>query len=73
MTIYFSDLKNAFWLRDGDEIVWCDTEAEAKRALRAIDARAEVADEVRKITEWLRSMGMNQAADAIEAKDYKRG
>jgi len=41
--------------------------------LRAIDARAEVADEVRKITEWLRSMGMNQAADAIEAKDYKRG
>jgi len=32
MTVYYSDLKDAFWIRDGDQVRWYDTEREARAA-----------------------------------------
>ena len=84
MTIHYSELEDKFWIRDGDDVRWFESSLEAKHALREIEVRQAVDDEVALIVSWLRgksevhrsqwavSIDPNTAAlaDAIEAKEH---
>lgn len=72
MTIHYSELEDKFWVRDGDDVRWFESSLEAKDALRAIEVRQAIAEEVALIAAHFRKAGLTQVAMSIEAGDYKK-
>lgn len=73
MTIHYSAKDDKFWIRDGDDVRWFDSSLDAKDALRDMEVRQAIAEEVSLIAAHFRKAGLTQIAASIEAKDYKNG
>lgn len=67
MTVHWSDKEQRFWIRDGDDILWFDTEAEAEAEIR----EQPVKQEIKLIVDYFRKIGKEQVARFIENGDYK--
>ena len=67
MTVYWSDKIRRFWIRDGDDVLWFDTEAEAEAEIR----QQPVKQEIKLIVDYFRKIGKEQVARFIENGDYK--
>lgn len=70
--VHWSHKEERFWIRNGDDVLWFDTEAEAKAELRQLEANALVEKEISLIANYFRKMGKQQIAAAIENGDYKK-
>lgn len=70
--VHWSHKEERFWIRNGDDVLWFDTEAEAKTELRQLEDNALVEKEISLIANYFRKMGKNQVAAAIENRDYKK-
>ena len=67
MTVHWSDKVRRFWIRDGDDVLWFDTEAEAEAEIR----QQPVKQEIKLIVDYFRKIGKEQVARFIENGDYK--
>ena len=67
MTVYWSDKEQRFWIRDGEDVLWFDTEAEAEAEIR----QQPVKQEIKLIADYFRKMGKKQIATVIETGVYK--
>lgn len=72
MTINYCDKEDRYWIKDGDQTLTFASSLDAKQALREIELRDAVDDEVLRIANWFRKNGLTQIAMSIEAKDYRR-
>lgn len=72
MTINYCDKEDRYWIKDGDQTLTFASSLDAKRALREIELRQAVDDEVALIAGYFRKAGLTQIAASIEAGDYKK-
>lgn len=77
MTINYCDKEDRYWIKDGDQTLTFASSLDAKQALREIELRHAVDDEVALIVEWLRDQGECEYDDlrayAIEQREYRNG
>lgn len=73
--VNWSERDQEYWVLDtgeyGDEVLWFESSLEAKAAARRIETERAVADEITRITTWLKAHGMRQVAMMIEKGEYK--
>ena len=73
--VNWSEKDEKYWVLDtgeyGDEVLWFESSLEAKAAARRIETERAVADEIARITTWLKAHGMRQVANSIERREYK--
>lgn len=70
--VNWSEKDEKYWVRDLDgEVLWFEGSLDATAALRRIETERAVADEVARITTWLKAHGMRQVAMMIEKGEYK--
>jgi hypothetical protein len=72
MTVHWSHKEERFWIRNGEGVLWFDTEARAEAGLRQLEDNALVEKEISLIANYFRKMGKKQVAAAIENGDYKK-
>lgn len=72
MTIHYCDKEDRYWIKDGDQTLTFASSLDAKQALREIELRQAVDDEVALIAGYFRKAGLTQIAMSIEARDYKK-
>ena len=66
-TVHWSDKEQCFWIRDGEGVLWFDTEAEAEEGAR----QQLIREEIKLIVNYFRSIGKTQVATFIENGEYK--
>lgn len=72
MKVHWSEKDEKYWIRGLDgEVLWFESSLAAKDAARWIETERAVADEIARITTWLKAHGMRQVAMMIEKGDYK--
>lgn len=72
MKVHWSEKDEKYWIRGLDgEVLWFESSLAAKDAARWIETERAVADEIARITTWLKAHGMRQIANSIEKGDYK--
>ena len=69
---HWSEKEQQYWVRDPNGgVLWFDSVLDAQAAARQIETERAVADEIARITTWLKAHGMRQIANSIEKGDYK--
>lgn len=72
MKVHWSEKDEKYWIRGLDgEVLWFESSLAAKDAARWIETERAVADEIARITTWLKAHGMRQIAMMIEKGEYK--
>lgn len=72
MKVHWSEKDEKYWIRGLDgEVLWFESSLAAKDAARWIETERAVADEIARITTWLKAHGMRQVAMMIEKGEYK--
>lgn len=72
MKVHWSEKDEKYWVRGLDgEVLWFESSLAAKDAARWIETERAVADEIARITTWLKAHGMRQVAMMIEEGRYK--
>lgn len=70
--VNWSEKDEKYWVKDlKGENLFFDSSLDAKDAARRIETERAVADEVARITTWLKAHGMRQVATMIEEGRYK--
>ena len=70
--VNWSEKDEKYWLKDlKDKVLWFENVPDAANAARRIETERAVADEIARITTWLKAHGMRQIANSIERGDYK--
>lgn len=70
--VNWSEKDEKYWVQDlKGENLFFDSSLDAKDAARRIETERAVADEVARITTWLKAHGMRQVAMMIEKGEYK--
>ena len=70
--INWSEKDQKYWIKDlNGETLFFDGPLDAARAARRIETEQAVADEIARITTWLKAHGMRQIANSIETGEYK--
>ena len=70
--INWSEKDENYWLKDlKSEVLWFENVLDAANAARRIETERAVADEIARITTWLKAHGMRQVAMMIERGEYK--
>lgn len=70
--VNWSEKDEKYWVKDlkGDNLFF-DSVLDAANAARRIETERAVADEIARITTWLKAHGMRQVAMMIEKGEYK--
>lgn len=72
MKVHWSEKDEKYWIRGLDgEVLWFESSLAAQDAARWIETERAVADEIARITTWLKAHGMRQIANSIERGEYK--
>lgn len=72
--IYFSEARDQYYIyNETCHPLFFDSSLDAKDALRDMEVRQAIAEEVSLIAAHFRKAGLTQIAASIEAKDYKNG
>lgn len=72
MKVHWSEKDEKYWIRGLDgEVLWFESSLDAFDAARWIETERAVADEIARITTWLKAHGMRQVAMMIEKGEYK--
>lgn len=70
--VNWSEKDEKYWVKDlKSEVLWFENVLDAANAARRIETERAVADEIARITSWLKAHGMRQIANSIERGDYK--
>jgi hypothetical protein len=70
--VNWSEKDEKYWVKDlKSEVLWFENVLDAANAARRIETERTVADEVARITTWLKAHGMRQVAMMIERGEYK--
>ncbi len=70
--VNWSEKDEKYWLKDlKSEVLWFENVLDAANAARRIETERAVADEIARITTWLKAHGMRQIAMMIEEGRYK--
>lgn len=70
--VNWSEKDEKYWVKDlKSEVLWFENVLDAANAARRIETERAVADEVARITTWLKAHGMRQVATMIEEGRYK--
>ena len=70
--VNWSESDEKYWVKDlkGDNLFF-DSVLAAANAARRIETERAVADEIARVTTWLKAHGMRQVAMMIERGEYK--
>ena len=70
--IYYSEARDQYYIyNETGHPLFFDSSLEANDALRDMEIRQAIADEVELIAAYFRKAGMTRIAASIEAKEYK--
>lgn len=70
--VNWSEKDEKYWLKDlKSEVLWFENVLDAANAARRIETERAVADEIARVTTWLKAHGMRQVAMMIEKGEYK--
>lgn len=70
--VNWSEKDEKYWVKDlKGENLFFESSLDAANAARRIETERAVADEIARITTWLKAHGMRQVANSIEKGEYK--